>query len=560
VNLPTAITTDGPTGRGTGARRFLCLALLALSAIGLWVHMRRFAFVTDDAFISFVYARNLAEHGELVFNLDERVEGYTNFLWTVFLAGWMKLGWQPESSSIFWGVLCALGTMLVCSRLVYQAHRPPDDTTAASGPGPGNLRRPMWASPWEAVPALFLAALPGYACWSSGGLETQLFTLLVTLGSALHLGSREEEGPGPAAGLVFGLAALTRPEGNLFFALALAHRQVERWRTTGRFWPSRRELLSIACFLALVVPHFLWRHHYYGWWLPNTFYIKSSGGRGAWARGLYYLRRATEQHALWAPVVLMVLGSAATRARPVRRLLGYTALLTAVFALYVASVGGDFMGLFRFTLPVVPLLVTAGTVGLRAFLDRWRAPAPAAAGVVAALFAVHVWHAQAVDRAALAIGSDNGIDTPGYLRWYTRDRALIGQWFGRYAQPDDYAAVGGAGAQVYYSRMRSLDCFGLSDEHIAHKVPAASDRPGHQKYAPLEYQLSRRPTIITSNYYRIGPSPRCCPPVADEAAWRARGYHYVSVQIPGLSSPWYTFLKRMDRSLGPLGPVNGEID
>ncbi|HEX2569075.1 MAG TPA: hypothetical protein VH877_05895 [Polyangia bacterium] len=543
------MTTDGPTGRGAGARRLLCGALFALSALGLYLHMRRFAFVTDDAFISFVYARNLAEHGQLVFNLGERVEGYTNFLWTVFLAGWMRLGWQPESSSIVWGVLCALGTMLVCGRLVSQAHR-----------------RPAWTSPWEAVPALFLAALPGYACWSSGGLETQLFTFLVTLGSALHLAASEEEGPGPAAGLVFGLAALTRPEGNLFFALALAHRQVERWRQvgkTGRFWPSRRELLSIACFLALVVPHFLWRHHYYGWWLPNTFYIKSSGGRGAWGRGLYYLRRATEQHALWAPLALLLLGWAATTARPVRRLASYTTLFVAVFALYVISVGGDFMGLFRFSMPVVPLLVTAGAVGLRALLARLyrrRAPAALAAGVVAALFAVHLWHADAVDRAALAIGSDNGIDTPGYLRWYTRDRALIGQWFGRYAQPDDYAAVGGAGAQVYYSRMRSLDCFGLSDEYIAHQVPAASDRPGHQKYAPLEYQLSRRPTIITSNYYRIGPSPRCCPPLSDEAAWRARGYHYVSVQIPGLSSPWYTFLKRMDRTLGPFGPINGDID
>ncbi len=122
--------------------------------------------------------------------------------------------------------------------------------------------------------------------------------------------------------------------------------------------------------------------------------------------------------------------------------------------------------------------------------------------------------------------------------------------------------VGGAGAQVYYSRMRSLDCFGLSDAYIAHRIPPQSDRPGHQKYAPLEYQLARRPTIITSNYYRIGPMPRCCPAISagDDAVWRARGYHYVSVQVPGLSSPWYTFLKRMDRSVGPLGPVVGDID
>src|SRR5262245_14911733 len=39
----------------------------------------------DDAFISFRYARNLANGNGLVFNPGERVEGYTNFLWTVVL-------------------------------------------------------------------------------------------------------------------------------------------------------------------------------------------------------------------------------------------------------------------------------------------------------------------------------------------------------------------------------------------------------------------------------------------------------------------------------------------
>src|SRR5438067_8589447 len=95
-----------------------------------------FNFVTDDAFISFVYARNLAEHGQLVFNLGERVEGYTNFLWTVFLAGWMKLGWRPESSSLFFGHAFAAGTLAVCAWL---SHR-------------------LWSasrwSAWDALPAL----------------------------------------------------------------------------------------------------------------------------------------------------------------------------------------------------------------------------------------------------------------------------------------------------------------------------------------------------------------------------------------------------------------------
>jgi hypothetical protein len=523
--------------------RLLTLGLLVGAAAALLAHMRFFQFVTDDAFISFVYSRNLAEHGQLVFNLGERVEGYTNFLWTVFLAGWMKLGWQPESSSIVWGYAFAVGSMGTCAWASRRA-RGADD----------------W-SPWDALPALFLAAVPGYACWSSGGLETQMFTFFVTLGGALYLFPKQEDRLRPSAAVAFALAALTRPEGNLFFALAGLHHlgaailQLVRGRR--RIVPRRDELAFAAIYLALVVPHFLWRHHYYGWWVPNTFYIKSSGGAGTWQRGGYYLWRFLDTFWLHAAAALALVGIALGRSPGARRLGSYALVVVPMFCLYVASVGGDFMGLYRFALPIVPLIALAAAAGLRGLVERFAAGRAAwiAPALAASLLALYAWHDVRVDRAQMVFlgpgASDNGIDTPGYLRWYTEDRAAIGKWFGRYAQPDDYAAVGGAGAQVYYSRMRSLDCFGLSDEHIAHKVPAVSNRPGHEKYAPTDYVLSKQPTIITSNRYEIGPAPL----VREDAPfWRARGYHYVAAQVPGLSSPWYSFLKRVDRPFGPLPP------
>ena len=126
---------------------------------------------------------------------------------------------------------------------------------------------------------------------------------------------------------------------------------------------------------------------------------------------------------------------------------------------------------------------------------RWRRsaqrrPAAAAAVIVVAL----VLHALARGAGRPARARRSWPVGPrhrpsGWLRWYTDDRAAIGRWFARYARPDDYAAVGGAGAQVYYSGMRSLDCYGLSDEYIAHQVAASSSRPGHQKYAPDDYIL-----------------------------------------------------------------------
>ena len=63
----------------------LSLCAAAIGALGIvFAVVNRF--VQDDAYISFRYARNLADGLGLVWNAGERVEGYTNFLWTLMLA------------------------------------------------------------------------------------------------------------------------------------------------------------------------------------------------------------------------------------------------------------------------------------------------------------------------------------------------------------------------------------------------------------------------------------------------------------------------------------------
>src|SRR5581483_4036903 len=101
-----------------------------------------------------------AEHGQLAFNLGQPVEGYTNFLWTFVLGLGMVVGIPPEIASRVLGTACALATLFVVFRL----------TERALG------RRSAWAG----VPPLLLACSSGFACWTSSGLETQLYTLLVT--------------------------------------------------------------------------------------------------------------------------------------------------------------------------------------------------------------------------------------------------------------------------------------------------------------------------------------------------------------------------------------------
>ena len=83
---------------------------LFLTLVLLGAHAREYAFLTDDAFISFRYARNLAEGNGLVFNPGlERVEGYTNFLWVLILAGFDWMGLAPEHIANVLTLLFTLG-------------------------------------------------------------------------------------------------------------------------------------------------------------------------------------------------------------------------------------------------------------------------------------------------------------------------------------------------------------------------------------------------------------------------------------------------------------------
>ncbi len=173
--------------------------VLGLTGVVLLWHSLLYNFVTDDAYISFVYSRNFAEHGELAFNLGDPVEGYTNFSWTVLLGLVMKLGITPEVSSRVLGTLCALGSLYVAMRAMERVL--------------GNR------SLWTVMPSVLLAWSSGFACWTSGGLETQLFTLLFVGALDAVVAAVDHPRALRRAAICLALAAMTRPEGPLVAAV-----------------------------------------------------------------------------------------------------------------------------------------------------------------------------------------------------------------------------------------------------------------------------------------------------------------------------------------------------
>jgi len=198
-------------------------------------------FAVDDAFITFRYAENLARGLGVVFNAGERVEGYTNFLWMVILAGLHRVGADTLTSAKVLGVVCGLALVPLTASL----------TIACMG------RRTASAP----VAAILLASTPAVAVWSVAGLETTLFAVLVTLAVLAFLREGDDARRFPLSAPLLVLAAMTRPDGVVvagvvgFFVLA-------RWRRDRA--RSRQATVWIVLFAVLAGAYMAWRWSYFG--------------------------------------------------------------------------------------------------------------------------------------------------------------------------------------------------------------------------------------------------------------------------------------------------------
>ena len=323
--------------------------LLGLGGLGslalLLAHAWQYAFLTDDAYISSRYAVNQAEGQGLVFNPGERVEGYTNFLWVVVLAAFAFAGMPPEVVAL---PLSAAATTGLWAVTAWWALR-----SSPSGAARG----------WALAPLLLLATNRTVAVWSSGGLETRLFELLVVaavLAVATRLVARRDPRTFLLPASLFALATLTRPDALLItVSCAAVALGVLRHRDASL----RPLLIGAGLYVAIVGSHLTFRRLYYGDWLPNTYYAKV-GGQDWDGEGFLYLEAFLLEYAalLWAfPLALAVLGHWRRRTLVVPALLGAAIVPHAA---YYVSIGGDHFEYRRFGL-YLPLLFLLIGDGLR---------------------------------------------------------------------------------------------------------------------------------------------------------------------------------------------------
>lgn len=431
----------------------------------------------DDAYISFRYAQNLAQGHGLVFNPGERVEGYTNFLWTVLLAPFIAVGLPAGPTSIVIGLVFAIATLWLVLRSLHLIGSSP-------------------ASPLGLLAAALLAVDGSFALWSASGMETALFAFLVLVGTVTYLRELRHEPRFPWSGLLFAAAAMARPEGVLYFGLAVTHAGLYRLVAQRRL-SAWSDLLRVASFGVIYGGYFLWRYDYYGDLLPNTFYAKVTleDTQAQYQRGLEHVRAFAGYHSAWITVPLALIALARQRARWWASLL---VLVITIYVGYIIYVGGDW-SVGRFFVPILApfyLLVAAGVeTGIDLARGRWPHLGGPAGRVVASLalaglLGLVFWGAsirgeyrqfiQAFDAARAA-----------------RARTAMGHWLRENVPPRTLIAVDAAGQVPYHSGLPAVDLFGITDPQIAHlQVQTMGEgTPGHEKFG-LPQVLARQPAYI----------------------------------------------------------------
>ena len=329
----------GSTARKTTSFVWIGFLLLAVSLLAHFVLVYHYDFTQDDAYITFRYAANYLDGNGLVYNLGERVEGYTNFLWTILMILGGRLGLDFTSFSKVLGTAFGLGTIFILffvGQFVFAGLSP--------------TRRGILSG----LSCLVLSLIYSYAYWTVAGLETALFGFVVV--SSLYFYMTRSMLTIPA--LVLG--TLIRPEGGLVFVFVVLY-EIIAYRSITRY-----AITIFAVYVIFLLPHAAFKLAYYNSLLPNPFYAKTSFNLQQLINGLEYTGQFF-WHYLAAgififPAVLLF----RKLARPIQTLM----IFVLVYTLYITFIGGDVLKVHRFFVPLFPLFALVVVAGLYQLFRR----------------------------------------------------------------------------------------------------------------------------------------------------------------------------------------------
>jgi len=525
----------------------------------------------DDAAISLTYARNLATGHGLVWMAGQHpVEGYSNFLWTLWMAA---IEWMGPSDNMagFWvmvsgAVLLAANTYVICRitrRLAPRSHLVP------------------------LLAGLAVSLYYGLDSWTLEGMETGLVAFLYSAGILCAIRACDADASRSVrtrmlvgTAIMMSLAVLTRDDALIMAVLVAVFVYLRAPRRL------HDATIVFAPVLVVMAGHIAFRLVYYGYPFPNTYYLKTAGIPLSTRVGRGWVVVAQNFTMQLVVAVLLTAGYFLLVRRAGGRAATGTGLLASAFIAqiaYLVYVGGDsYDGAFsdRYLAVMVPFLFVLAVLGahqLAALGSESGLPLIicgcliVGAGVIVdsavlptirlQMFGFVPWHSTSwsvllwvfgwifillgstARKWAVAAGfvisvlvaglvvTTNGVQAASWSRddyfgfSFAHQLDAIGLEVANATRPGTTIALTGAGNTAYFDHRPSIDLLGYSDHVVAVSEPHTSVfvpgwgwlpllfQPGHDKW---DYQHSihdLRPDVVLGLSH---PSPT---DVADMVGW-----------------------------------------
>lgn len=427
------------------------------------VEGKRYFMLFDDSMVSMKYARNLAAGSGLVWNAGgERVEGYTNPFWVVYMSIFHLLKIDESKISLFIQISGALFLLLNLA-FAYKI---------GAAISQGSKTVPLFA-------VLLTAFYLPLNNWGLQGTEVSVLTLLVTLCAyrgILYLQTRKSP---IAIYVILGAATLIRLDA-IVIAIAMLLFFIIHERDDRKLHLT----YGISSLLFFLLFQTTVRYFYYGELLPNTYYLKMTGFPILLriSRGLFvFLWFAWHMNLVLFLIPFLV--AIFKREKQIRLLFW----IFAAQAAYSIFVGGDAWegrgGANRYIAVVMPLFFLLFSFGITTALawlhekirDRsemsFLNPAALILIVLSSLYFNSSYGPTALAEWMLIKRPLNVEDNNNMLR--------IGLFLKKLTTEKAKIAVVWAGNTPYFSDRFSIDLLGKSDKKIAReemKIPATHQR------------------------------------------------------------------------------------
>ncbi|MEN8152922.1 MAG: hypothetical protein ABFR75_02785 [Acidobacteriota bacterium] len=470
----------------TGDHRWKSWVAFFLTISGIFLIIK-YAWVSEDAFITIRHIDNFINGYGAVFNIGERVEGYTHTLWFYLVSFLRYLGISPKGAVILPGILFS---SIFLYLLFFGLKRKKDDP------------------PYLNFAGAVLIGMSSFIDFGTSGLESSLSYLLLIIFSMQILKNGWRNNP-VLFGLIVSLLTLNRPDFGIFLVFSIL---------IYIFYFIKKEINFSTILKFFVFPFILlfgyeiFRMGYYGSMFPNPFYAKS-GSASYFSQGFLYLfdlLKGSGSLLIWIfSGSLFFFKKHMGKEEFNSRIL---ILFAGIFyAFFVIRGGGDFMH-GRFLLPAL-ILITISSSGI---FDRFFSEGKIKQ-ISAVLLIILIL---IVSRSVIPVqksGSEryvNGISDERYTfyqnrilplkKLFTDDMIFMWKTIGknysglskrsRMKLKIAYHTVGFLG---YYSgnRVHVFDRLGLTDPVVARQPIEKRGRPGHEKSAPFGYLMYRELTF-----------------------------------------------------------------